>query len=152
MIQHLWDVKCATNSMTSPFQQVICEEFFRRGHFAKHNQEINEIYRKRCAAICEAVDKYFPEKTTRTNPEGGLFIWVSLPEELDTTTLQLEAKTRDDVKVVYVTGEESFIYGPNDKRIKNTLRLAFGAASEEQIDEGCKRLGNFFKEKLGEVK
>lgn len=150
LIQHFWNAKMATNSHTSMLPQVICEEFFKRGYYPKHHEMICDIYRERCQAICDGIDKYFPEGSKRTNPEGGLFIWVELPEGIDTAKVQLEAKTRPDVKVVYVTGEKSFMYNDGDKPITNTLRLAFGAATPEKIEEGCKRLGTFFKEKLAE--
>ncbi|MDR3215343.1 MAG: PLP-dependent aminotransferase family protein [Bacilli bacterium] len=150
IIKHLWNVKMATNSHTSMFPQVICDEFFKRGYYPEHHKMICDIYRERCQAICDGIDTYFPKGSKRTNPEGGLFIWVELPEGIDTAEVQLEAKTRADVKVVYVTGEKSFIYSENDKPITNTLRLAFGASSPEKIMEGCRRLGTFFKEKLNQ--
>ncbi|MDD3705440.1 MAG: PLP-dependent aminotransferase family protein, partial [Clostridiaceae bacterium] len=95
----LFDAKTATNSHTSMLPQVICAEFFKRGYYPAHHRMICDLYRERRDTMIECIDKYFPEGTKRTFPDGGLFTWAELPEGINTTELLAEAVTNPDVKV-----------------------------------------------------
>ena len=151
ILQKIIDVSIATNSMTPMLQQVIVAEFFKRGYFPDHLKMVTDLYRARRDALCEGIDKYFPEGTKRTTPDGGLFCWVTLPEGMNTEDLLMEARETPDCKVAYITGEKQFIYQEGDEHVTNCMRLAYGALPPDQITEGCKRLGAFLTKKHAEM-
>ena len=144
IINRLFDAKTATNSHTSNFVQVICAEFFKRGYFEENLKNLIEIHKKRRDAMMEAIDKYMPEGTTRVFPDGGLFTWVELPKEIDTTKLLKKAEA--EAKVSYLAGECFFTEGGG--KGKNAMRISFGNVTPEKINEGMKRLGSFVKTEL----
>ncbi|MDR1781736.1 MAG: PLP-dependent aminotransferase family protein [Bacilli bacterium] len=152
ILQKIIDISIATNSHTPMLQQCILAEYFRRGLFANQVKRIADIYRPRCQALMDGIDKYFPEGTKRTTPEGGLFCWVTLPEGMDTEKLLMEARETPECKCAYITGEKSFVYQEGDKHITNCMRLAYGAIDEATIEAGCKRLGAFMTKKYEEMK
>ena len=96
--------------------------------------------------MIESIDLYFPEGTSRTFPDGGLFTWAELPGRIDTTELLAEATSNPEVKVAYVAGEGFFIEG--DGRGKNCMRLSFGAVTPERIRIGAERLGKFLRSRM----
>lgn len=146
IISRLFDAKTATNSHTSTFAQVICAEFFHRGYYAEHLKEICEIHKERRDAMIKAIDQYFPKGTKRVFPDGGLFTWVELPGNLDTSALLAEANANH---VHYIEGASFFVEG-NGKG-KNCMRISFGNVTPEMIDTGIKRLGNLLCTKLKET-
>ncbi len=91
--------------------------------------------------MLEALDKYFPAETTWTKPEGGFFVFVTLPEYIDVDEMFPEAIKE---KVAYVSGSPFFANGKG----KSTMRLSFCYPSEEDIVEGIKRLGRVIKKKI----
>jgi len=128
---------------SSPFSQSVIYEFCRRGLLKPHIERIVKIYRKKRDVMLEALEKYMPKEAgiDWTHPEGGLFLWVTLPAHIDTEEIFPKAVEK---KVAYVMGS-AFHF---DRSGKNTLRLNFSYPSEEQIDEGIKRLTDLFKEAL----
>ena len=146
VIEKLLDAKSATNSHTSMLPQVLCAEFFKRGYYPAHHKQICDLYRIRRDTMIESIDLYFPEGTSRTFPDGGLFTWAELPGRIDTTELLAEATSNPEVKVAYVAGEGFFIEG--DGRGKNCMRLSFGAVTPERIRIGAERLGKFLRSRM----
>ncbi|MGD9568433.1 MAG: PLP-dependent aminotransferase family protein [Sedimentibacter sp.] len=140
----LFDVKTATNSHTSMLPQILCAEFFKRGYYPAHHKMICDLYRERRDVMMECIDKYFPEGTKRTTPDGGLFMWVELPGGINTTELLLEATTK--VKVAYVAGEGFYV--ERGGKGNNSMRISFGGVSPEKIRVGAERLGNLISSKL----
>jgi len=92
-----------------------------------------------------ALAKYMPEGVTWTNPEGGLFLWVRLPEGMSADDMFKDALKEN---VAYVIGSAFHSDGSG----KNTMRLNFSFASPDQIDEGVKRLAAAVKKRLVAVK
>jgi 2-aminoadipate transaminase len=144
IIAKLADIKSATNSHTSMLPQVICAEFFKRGYYPAHHKMICDIYRERRDTMIESIDKFFPEGTKRTFPDGGLFTWAELPGGINTTDLLPEAVA--NIKVAYVAGEGFFTEG-NGKG-NNCMRLSFGGVAPENIKIGVEKLGNLINSKL----
>ncbi|MGI6704548.1 MAG: PLP-dependent aminotransferase family protein [Clostridia bacterium] len=142
----LFDAKTATNSHTSMLPQVICAEFFKRGYYPDHHRMICDLYRGRRDTMIECIDKFFPEGTKRTFPDGGLFTWAELPGDINTTELLAEAVSSPDVKVAYVAGEGFFTEGGG--KGKNCMRLSFGSVPPEKIRTGMERLGGLIHSKL----
>ena len=135
--------KQAADLCTSPFSQSVVYEFCRRGLLKPHIEKIVKAYRKKRDIMIQALEKYMPKDAgiDWTHPQGGLFLWITLPEQLDAEALFPEAVEK---KVAYVMGA-AFHF---DRSGKNTLRLNFSYPSEEQIEEGIKRLADLFGEAL----
>ena len=128
---------------SSPFTQAVIYEFCRRGLLMPHIEKIKKVYRKKRDVMLEALKRYMPEEKgiDWTHPEGGLFLWVTLPPHFDTEELFPRAIEK---KVAYVVGS-AFHF---DRSGKNTMRLNFSFPSEEQIEEGIRRLADLVKETL----
>ncbi|MCJ7498117.1 MAG: PLP-dependent aminotransferase family protein [candidate division Zixibacteria bacterium] len=134
-------MKQGTDLHTNTFAQYIIYEYVKAGHMDSHIEKIKESYAKRMEVMLKALEDYFPEGITWTKPEGGLFLWVELPEGASATEL-LDKAIKE--KVAYVPGK--FFFAREDK--DNTLRLTFCTMSEEIIVEGIKRLAKVFKENI----
>ena len=141
IVEKLFDIKVATNSQTNTTLQLVCAEYFRRGFFDGHLEKTRELYRSRSRVMMDCIDRFFPAGTTRTSPEGGLYVWVRLPEGYDTTEL---LKKAGRYKVSFVPGEGFFVEGGGMG--KNCMRLSFGAVPEEKIAVGIERLGRLLAE------
>ena len=99
------------------------------------------IYAERCTAMLAALDEYMPAGTSWTSPEGGFFVWVTLPEGVDTYPLLQKAI---DAGVVFIPGAA---FNPSDAP-SNELRLAFSAVPPDAIREGVRRLAPVLREAL----
>jgi len=134
-------VKQGADLQTNSLAQREIHEFVANYDFKGHVENIKNVYRGRRDLMLEAIDKYFPEGVTHTHPEGGLFLWVSLPENIDTKELSYKALEKN---VAYVPGAS--FYPAGDK--KNSFRLNYSNMTEEKIVEGIKRLGQVIKEAI----
>ncbi len=141
IVDKLYDIKVATNSQTNTTLQLICAEYFRRGLFDGHLEKTRALYRARSKVMMECIDRFFPAGTSRTSPEGGLYVWVRLPERYNTTEL---LKKAGKYKVSFVPGEGFFVEGGGMG--SNCMRLSFGAVPEEKIRIGLERLGRLLAE------
>lgn len=148
IISKMTDAKSASNSHTSLLPQIICAEFFKRGYYPEHHKLLCDIHRERRDAMLESIDKFFPEGTKRTFPDGGLFTWVELPGGINTSELLKESVSNPEVKVAFVAGEGFFTEGKG--KGSNCMRLSFGANPPDKIRIGIERLGNLIKSKLEE--
>ena len=110
--------------------------------FDSHVEQLRAVYGRRRDAMLEALDRFMPEGVTWTRPEGGMFVWLTLPEGADSTAL-LERSLAEE-KVAYVPGSAFFADGTG----RNTLRISFSNGSEAMITEGMTRLGRLFKSAL----
>ncbi len=143
IMKHLVNAKSATNSHTSMISQVLCQEFFHRGHFPQHLAELRETHKERREVMVECLKTMFPANTKHTFPDGGLFIWVELPESINTTELLKEATEK--YKVSYIAGEGFFTDGGGKGR--NCMRLSFSGVKPEIIRVGMERLGKLVSSK-----
>jgi 2-aminoadipate transaminase len=125
--------KQAADLHTNNLAQRIVYEFLRRGFLDPHIQVIIENYRKRRDAMFRAMEEFFPDGVGWTKPDGGIFLWVTLPEGMDTTEL-FEKSIR--AKVAYVPGSCYFAKSGGD----NSMRINFSACTEEKIEVGIQRL------------
>lgn len=139
----LQDIKCATNSHTSALTQVIIAEFLKRGLYPDHLKRICEIHRERRDVMLQCIKEYFPENVRYTKPDGGLFIWLELPESLNATAMLQEAE--ETYKVAYVAGEGFYIEPGVGK---NCMRISYGKTAPETIRVGMKRLGDLIASKI----
>lgn len=141
--EQLFNAKTATNSHTSMLPQVICAEFFKRGYYPNHHRMICDLYRERRDVMIECIDRHFPEGTKRVFPDGGLFTWVELPGDIDTTELLAASVSDPAVKVAFIAGA-GFFTGEEGMG-KNCMRISFGSVPPEKIRIGTEKLGNFIR-------
>ncbi|MCK5148494.1 PLP-dependent aminotransferase family protein [bacterium] len=135
--------KQAMDLCSPPLCQAIAYEYCRRGLLRGHIAETIEIYREKRAAMLEALTRYMPQhpEITWTEPEGGLFLWVILPENVDVDKMFHKAIEEN---VAFVPGTAFHADGGG----KNTLRLNFSYPSPEQIDIGIRRLARTIENSL----
>jgi len=135
IITKLVQLKQATDLHTSTFNQYVAYEVARDGFLDQHVKLIRGLYRERRDVMLEALKEFFPPEVTWTHPQGGLFLWVNLPEGVDSRTI-LEAALRENV--AFVPGN-SFYANADDEACRH-MRLNFSNATPEQIREGIRRL------------
>ncbi len=147
LIEKIIMAKQAADLCTSPFTQSITYEYLKRGYLEKQINIIRKDYMEKRDKMLSSLEKFMPklEGLSWTHPEGGLFLWVNLPEYMDSRELFLKAI---DKKVAFVIGEA---FHPQAK-CKNSFRLNFSYATKENIEEGIKRLANAIKEYEEEIK
>jgi len=139
-------MKQATDLCTSSLTQRIAARFMLEHDLSAHITRLCQHYRVKRDAMVAALEKYMPkaEGISWTRPEGGLFLWVRLPEDIDTERMFQRALEH---KVAYVIGAPFFVDGSG----KNTLRLSFSKATLEEIEEGIRRLGQVVEEELASL-
>ncbi|MGX6571590.1 DNA-binding transcriptional regulator, MocR family, contains an aminotransferase domain [Cupriavidus necator] len=137
----LCQAKQASDLHTPTFTQRVAYETIRDGLLDTHIPTIRELYGKQCQYMLDALKRHMPEGVTWNEPEGGMFIWMELPEGLDSMVILEEAVKRN---VAYVPGAP--FYASNPKR--NALRLAFVTVSAERIEQGVAILGELFREAI----
>jgi len=133
--------KQAADLHTSIFTQYITLEVAKDGYMDKQIAQVQDYYGKQQKLMLTALEKYFPTEISYTKPEGGMFLWVTLPEGMDSIELLNKAVEQ---KVGYVPGEAFHANGGG----KNTLRLSYSVATEEQIDSGIARLGKVIESSI----
>lgn len=134
-------LKQGIDLQSNQFSQAQVIEFLKKYDLNKHIEKIRAEYKKRCFLMLDTIKEHFPEEVNYTTPDGGMFIWVELPKEINVDDLLDKAI---DAGVAYVSGESFFANnGP-----KNTMRLNYTTMSEEQIVEGIKILANVIKKEL----
>lgn len=141
IIEKLVIIKQATDLCTTILNQLIAYEYCRQNDIDKNIESNVQIYRKKRDIMLEALDKYFPAEASWTKPEGGFFVFVTLPEYINADEMFLEAI---EEKVAYVSGAPFFANGKG----QNTMRLSFCYPNEKDIEEGIKKLGQVIKKKI----
>ncbi len=134
-------VKQCTDLHTSSYGQFLIYEYVTQGLLEPQIERIKADYLAKRNCMTQAMEQHFPVEVTWTKPDGGLFLWVQLPEHVSAKELLPKAIEQ---KVAYVYGSPFFANGGGD----NCLRLNFSNATLEQIVEGIKRLGKLFRENM----
>jgi 2-aminoadipate transaminase len=116
------------------FIQMVAYEVARGGFLDHHVRELRVIYRERRNAMLTALSHFFPPEATWTEPQGGLFIWVTLPPTLDATAVLQQALA---AHVAFAPGPAFFAQGEG----QHMLRLNFTCVGPDRIEEGIRRLG-----------
>jgi len=140
VIKKMTNIKEGNILNTPKYNQDLCAAFLSEMDLVSHFDNCKKYYREKLEVFLETMEKYFPKETgvSWTTSEGGLFLWVSVPEHIDTNELFFEAIK---YKVAFVPGEQ--FYGENPA--KNHLRINFSYASKEQLEEAIKRLSECLK-------
>jgi len=133
VIANFEKVKQGTDLHTNTMCQYIMNEFLRAGLLEPHIEKIKADYLVKRDIMLAAMREHFPSGITWTEPEGGLFLWVTLPEHMSTQELFPKAIA---LKVAYVYGQPFFPDGSG----ANTMRLNFSNATHENLKIGIQRL------------
>jgi 2-aminoadipate transaminase len=134
--------KQATDLCTSTLTQYFVREYFAEGRWQEYVNDLVGLYRERRDVMLEALARYFPESSHWTHPEGGLFVWATLPDYIDTSDLLAKALREN---VAFVPGQAAYV----DGRGAASMRLNFSGSTEEEIREGIRRIGKVVSEQVG---
>lgn len=135
-------VKQGSDLCGSSFDQAIVEHYFRETPWQRTLQKFVKTYRARRDAMLAALEEHFPPEASWTHPEGGFFVWVTLPEYVDTGSMLAEAL---EAGVTYVPGDSFF---PGGKQGKNCMRINFSYETPENIEEAIRRLAGVIEDRL----
>jgi 2-aminoadipate transaminase len=135
--------KQAMDLCSNVFTQAWVAEYLKTGVIYGHIAETRKLYREKRDRMVAALERNMPQRPDLrwTSPEGGLFLWVSLPEYIDAERMFLRAIEK---KVAYVVGSSFYFDDP----ARNVMRLNFSYPSPEQIDEGVARLADCIREEI----
>jgi len=139
VFRKLVHVKQASDLHTSSLTQRIVYEVVKDGFLDHHIPTIRELYAKRCNVMLDSLSESFPSGVRWNRPQGGMFIWVTLPRGMDSTVL-LEQALADNI--AFVPGAPFYPEAPES----NTFRLSFVTVAEDQIRSGIARLGRLIAE------
>jgi 2-aminoadipate transaminase len=132
-------IKEAIDLHTSSFSQHVAHEYLDSGEMDDQIEVINGVYDRKRGVMLDTLEAEMPPEVEWTQPEGGMFVWMTYPEGVDTKEMLVDAS---DNGVAYVPG---FAFYPNEPR-HNTLRLNFTLASDEEIRTGVERLAETTRE------
>ncbi len=142
IMERLLVAKQASDLHTGYFVQRIIHQYLADNDFDEHIKQIVRAYSSQCSAMTRSIQKHFPPTVGHTNPEGGMFLWATLPENVSSMNL-FDLAIKD--KVAFVPGDPFY----TSKRQTNTLRLNFSCVDEQTIEIGIKRLGSAMKKLVG---
>jgi 2-aminoadipate transaminase len=135
---------------SSPVTQLFVAAYFnerragaRTPTWRAHLESLKHLYRARRDAMLEALEEHFGGAARWTRPQGGLFIWATLPEYIDTTDLL--ARALESEGVAFVPGRAAYLDGSG----ASSMRLNFAGVAEEEIREGIRRIGKVVREQVG---
>ena len=143
VIRKLVQAKQGADLHTATFNQMVTFEVARGGFLDRHIWMIRRVYGERRNIMLEAMQQHFPPGVTWTHPQGGLFLWGTLPPELDAREV---LKVAVEQKVAFVPGLSFYACGGGE----NTMRINFSNATPEKIRLGIERLGKVIYEKMKE--
>lgn len=135
-------VKQGADLCGSSFDQVVVEHYFTDTPWQRTLQKFVKTYRTRRDAMLKALDEYFPPEASFTRPQGGFFVWVTLPAYVDAESMLSEAL---EAGVTYVPGTGFF---PDGVTGRNCMRINFSYESPERIEEAVKRLAGVIEARL----
>jgi 2-aminoadipate transaminase len=141
LLEQIFICKQALDLCPPVFDQYLATEFLTSGALDANLVKTKAEYRRRRDLMVSLLEKYMPEGVTWTYPEGGLFLFLTLPEGIDTIEMYDEALSKG---VAYVAGSFFFLDGSH----RNTMRLNFSFVAEEKMEPGMKLLGEIVKGRL----
>lgn len=141
VIEKIVLLKQGADLHASTINQMVAERIVSEG-YDQHLGRLRGAYRERNAAIQDALARHMPMGVTWTKPQGGMFVWVTLPEGLDGARL-LEAALAE-ARVAFVPGAPFFAVGPQT----NTIRLSYSLPALDAIDEGVRRLARVIEDRM----
>ena len=141
LIRKLEQARQAADLHTAQLTQMVVHEVVKDGFLDGHIPQIRTLYAAQCQAMLDALAEFFPTSVRWTRPQGGMFIWVTLPAHIDSKALLDEAINHN---VAFVPGAPFYANAPEH----NTLRLSFVTVPPERIRIGVKILGELIAARL----
>ena len=135
LMRYLVTAKQGSDLHTNIFTQYAICEYLLNNPYEEHVRKIVELYRSQATAMLDAMGRYFPDTVSYTKPDGGMFIWATLPE--GQAAMDLFPKAMEQ-KVAFVPGDPFYV----SRRGVNTMRLNYTNATPEIITAGIRRLGS----------
>jgi 2-aminoadipate transaminase len=120
---------------SASISQLFVAAYFREGGWRDYVNTLRALYRRRRDTMLDALAEHFPPETHWTQPQGGMFIWATLPDYIDTTDLL--ARALETENVAFVPGRAAYL----DGRGGSCMRLNFSGVDEDSIREGVRRIG-----------
>lgn len=142
VIDKLVQIKQATDLHSSTVTQMAIYEAIKNNFLEKHLPTVRDLYMRQCHYMLDAMQKHFPAEVKWTRPEGGMFLWVTLPKHMDAQDLLSKAIERN---VAFVPGEPFYA---TSEAMPNTFRLSFVTVTEDRIREGIAILGQLIREQM----
>ncbi|MBN1260921.1 MAG: PLP-dependent aminotransferase family protein [Anaerolineae bacterium] len=142
IIGRLVQAKQGADLHSSTFDQMIANDIAQRGILRVHIRKIRQVYSERRQVMLDSLEELWPNGCSWTRPQGGLFLWARVPEQINTVDFM---KTALEKKVAYVPGSNFFPHGDGGF---NAMRLNFSNAQPDMIVEGIRRLGQALREEL----
>ena len=142
LLRNVSIAKEAADLHTNVFSQYVVYDYLTHNSLDEHLVKIRDLYGAQARAMVEAMAEYFPAEVSYTVPEGGMFLWVTLPESVDTMELFDKALARN---VAFVPGAPFYA----EPGARSTMRLNFTNADEDTIRDGIRRLAECIREELG---
>ena len=133
--------KQGSDLCSSSISQYFVRAYFDAGPWGDYVASLVEIYRRRRDVMLDALAEHFPREAEWTHPQGGLFIWATMPDYIDTTDLLARALQE---KVAFVPGRAAYL----DGRGGSSMRLNFSGVPESAIREGVRRIGEVVHEQV----
>ena len=141
IISKLVQIKQATDLHTASLTQMAVYEAVSTGFLSAHLPKVRELYKQQCAYMLDALGQQFPQSVQWTRPEGGMFIWVTMPDHIDSQEL---LRAAIDEYVAFVPGAP-FFAGVEPQL--NTMRLSFVTVPEDRIRAGVATLGRLIRQR-----
>lgn len=145
IIQKMVVCKQVADVHSNIWAQVLTYKFITTCDMDKHLASLRKIYKHKCALMLDEIQKNFSSKVTFTRPEGGLFIWCTLPSDCD--MMAFCSRAVQEYKVALVPGS-AFMINETDKT--TSFRVNFSTPTDEQIIKGCEMAGKLSKEMFGD--
>lgn len=145
IIQKIIVCKQVSDVHTNIWAQVLASKFLEQCNMDQHLITLRAIYKHKCNLMISEMEKNFSSKIKFEKPEGGLFIWCTLPEDCD--MMAFCNKAVQEYKVALVPGT-AFMVNETDKT--TSFRMNFSTPTDEQLVKGCEMLGKLSKEMFGE--
>jgi len=142
ILQKLIIAKQSADVSANVLGQRIAHEYIVKGHIDPQIEKIKKIYSRKMDTMLAGMAEFMPDELRWTKPEGGMFLWVSLPDWMDSSDLLKKALKK---RVAFVTGRAFFA---DPKEGNTSLRLNFTHPSDEMITEGLRRLGSVINQEL----
>ena len=143
IMEKLIIAKQGADLQSNYFSQRVVYEYLKENNIEVHIEKITDLYKKQRDCMVNSIEKYFPKEVQTTKPEGGMFIWVTLPEKYSSMDLFNIAIKK---KVAFVPGDPFY----TGKEGVNAFRLNYTNSTEDKIEEGIKILAEGIKELLSE--
>ena len=134
--------KEAADLCSSPFTQLVAASYLGSGHVEEDMDIVRKTYKERRDTMVDALETHFPSEASTRPPEGGLFLWVTLPNAIDTKAMLARAL---EAGAAYVPGTAFY---PLKRDGRNSMRLNFSYPSVANIEEGMRRLGRVVSDEM----